>query len=175
VNSASLVFIPESRVGRAIFAGGCFWGIEHYFREVPGVIAVTSGYTGGHTEHPTYEEVCTGRTGHAEAVEVLYDKDRVTYEALARRFFEIHDPTQKNRQGPDVGTQYRSAVFTLDEDQRRTAEDLIAKLQAKGYAVATEVTAAGTFWPAEAYHQDYLRKHPERQACQVRVRRFDEP
>jgi len=175
VNSASLVFIPQSRLGRALFAGGCFWGVEHYFGQVPGVLAVTSGYTGGQTDRPTYEQVSTGTTGHAEAVEALFDRDRVTYEALAHLFFEIHDPTQVNRQGPDVGTQYRSAVFTLDEDQKRTAEDLIGRLRAKGYAVATQVEPAGKFWPAEAYHQDYLRKHPGHPICQTRVPRFDAP
>jgi len=178
VNSASLVFLPEAEqrpVGRAFFAGGCFWGVEYAFRQASGVLAVTSGYTGGHTEHPTYEQVCTGRTGHAEAVEVRFDPKRVTYEQLARLFFEIHDPTEVNRQGPDVGTQYRSAVFYLDEEQKRTAEALVAQLRANGYAVATATGPATTFWPAESYHQDYLRKHPERPVCHARVPRFDRP
>ena len=177
VNSTSLVFIPEAdrAIGRALFAGGCFWGIEHAFQQAPGVLAVTSGYTGGRTENPTYEEVCTGRTGHAEAVEVRFDPKRITYEDLARLFFEIHDPTEVNRQGPDVGTQYRSAVFYLDEEQRRTAETLVAELKANGYAVATEIAPATTFWPAEAYHQDYFEKHPERAVCHTPVPRFDEP
>ncbi|MCX5670012.1 MAG: bifunctional methionine sulfoxide reductase B/A protein, partial [Planctomycetota bacterium] len=124
VNSASLVFIPESKwpLQRAIFAGGCFWGVEHAFRQVGGVLAVTSGYTGGKVQTPSYEQVSTGTTGHAEAVEIVFDPARVSYEQLARLFFEIHDPTQVNRQGPDVGSQYRSAVFYVGEDQKRVAE-----------------------------------------------------
>jgi len=175
VNSASLVFIPESEwpLERALFAGGCFWGVEHYFRQVDGVLAVTSGYTGGRTAKPTYDQVCTGTTGHAEAVEVVFDPARVSYERLARLFFEIHDPTQVNRQGPDVGSQYRSAVFYIGERQKQAAENLIALLRAKGYEVATEVVPAATFWRAEQYHQDYLRKHPDRPSCHTRVPRFD--
>ena len=177
VNSASLVFIPQNQwpLERALLAGGCFWGVEHYLGQAPGILSVRSGYTGGHTEKPTYEEVCSGKTGHAEAVEVIFDPKRITYEQLAKLFFEIHDPTQVNRQGPDVGTQYRSAVFYLSDEQKRTAEALIEQLRAKGYKVATEVVPAGTFWPAEEYHQDYLRKHPERTSCPVRVPRFDTP
>jgi peptide methionine sulfoxide reductase msrA/msrB len=175
VNSASLVFVPEDKwpLQRAIFAGGCFWGVEHYFREVKGVLAVTSGYTGGTVAKPTYEQVCSGKTGHAEAVEVLFDPRRVTYEDLAHLLFETHDPTQVNRQGPDVGLQYRSAVFYTSQEQREIAEKLIALLKAKGYKVATQVVPASTFWPAEAYHQDYFTKHPERNTCHSRVPRFD--
>ena len=174
VNSASLEFVPEDRwpLAKALFAGGCFWGVDHYFRQEPGVLGVTSGYAGGKVDKPTYEQVCTGTTGHAETVEVVFDPKRVSYEKIARLFFEIHDPTEVNRQGPDVGTQYRSAVFTLGEEQKRTAEKLIALLRAKGCKVATEVMPAATFWPAEEYHQDYLGKHPQR-ACQARVMRFD--
>ncbi len=174
VNSASLVFVLQSQrpTERAIFAGGCFWGVEHYFKQAPGVLAVTSGYTGGTVDKPTYEQVCTGKTGHAEAVEVLFDPRKTSYEDLARLFFEIHDPTQRNRQGPDVGTQYRSAVFYLDDEQKRTAEKLIALLRQRGYDVATQVAPASTFWPAEEYHQDYLTKHPDRPDCHIRVPRF---
>jgi peptide methionine sulfoxide reductase msrA/msrB len=174
VNSASLVFIPQADLGleKAIFAGGCFWGVEHQFRQVKGVRSVTSGFTGGKTEKPTYEQVCTGTTGHAEAVEILFDPKQVTYEDLARMFFEIHDPTEINGQGPDVGSQYRSAVFYLNDEQKRIAEKLIGLLQAKGYKVVTEVTPASTFWPAEAYHQEYFTKHPERNNCHARVSRF---
>ena len=174
VNSASLTFIPASQrpIGRAIFAGGCFWGVEHQFKSTPGVLAVRSGYTGGHTPKPTYEQVCTGGTGHAEAVEVLFDPARVSYEQLARLFFEIHDPTQHNRQGPDVGTQYRSAVFYVDGQQKRIAENLISLLVAKGYDVVTEIVPASIFWPAEEMHQDYLAKHPGRPTCNIRVPRF---
>ena len=174
VNSVSLVFVPEEKwpLQRAIFAGGCFWGVEHQFRQVPGVLAVRSGYTGGSVEKPSYQQVCTGKTGHAEAVEILFDPSKVTYEQLARLFFEIHDPTQKNRQGPDVGTQYRSAVFYAGQEQKKTAEQLISLLRGRGYDVMTEVVPAPTFWPAEEYHQDYLAKHPERPSCHVRVDRF---
>jgi peptide methionine sulfoxide reductase msrA/msrB len=174
VNSASLVFISEDgrTLEKAIFAGGCFWGVEHQFRQVKGVRWVTSGFTGGKTEKPTYEQVCTGRTGHAEAVEIVFDPKQVTYEELARMFFEMHDSTESNRQGPDVGTQYRSAVFYLSDEQRRIAEKLISLLRAKGYKVVTEVTPASTFWPAEAYHQEYFTKHPERNSCHARVLRF---
>ena len=174
VNSASLVFMPASQypLGRAVFAGGCFWGVEHYFRQAPGVLAVRSGYTGGTVDMPTYEQVCTGKTGHAEAVEVIFDPKRTSYEALARLFFEIHDPTTVDRQGPDVGAQYRSAIFYVNEDQKRTAEKLIGLLRQRGYKVATQVVPASTFWPAEEYHQDYLAKHPDRVDCHVRVERF---
>jgi peptide methionine sulfoxide reductase msrA/msrB len=174
INSASLMFIPASQrpIGRAVFAGGCFWGVEHQFEGVPGVLAARSGYTGGGTRKPTYEQVCTGATGHAEAVEVLFDPARVSYEQLARLFFEIHDPTQRNRQGPDVGTQYRSAVFYVDDQQKRIAEGLVSLLRDKGYDVMTEILPASTFWPAEEMHQDYLAKHPNRPTCHIRVPRF---
>jgi len=177
VNSVSLRFIPESRwpLERAVFAGGCFWGVEHYFRQAPGVLGVAAGYTGGRIKKPTYDQVCTGTTGHAEAVEVIYDPRRTTYEALARLFFEIHDPTQRNRQGPDVGSQYRSAVFYLDEAQKRTADRLIAQLKERGYDVATEVAPASAFWPAEPYHQDYLSRYPDRPDCHIRTPRFGPP
>ncbi|MEW6355110.1 MAG: bifunctional methionine sulfoxide reductase B/A protein [Planctomycetota bacterium] len=172
VNSISMNFVPAERVGRAIFAGGCFWGVEHLLQQQPGVLSVTSGYIGGKTENPTYKEVCAHTTGHAEAVEVLYDKDKVDYETLARLFFEIHDPTQVNRQGPDIGDQYRSAVFYVDEEQKKTAEKLIAILKEKGLDVATEVVPATRFWPAEDYHQDYYRKTGKQPYCHVRTKRF---
>ena len=177
VNSASLVFHPSGPAAaqQAIFAGGCFWGVEHLLSQVPGVIDAVSGYTGGEVPNPSYEQVCTGSTGHAEAVRVTFDPDRVSYEQLTRLFFEIHDPTQLDRQGPDVGSQYRSAVFYLDEKQRRTAEKLIVELRANGYEVVTQLTAAAEFYPAEDYHQDYLAKHPSRPSCHRRTARFDEP
>ena len=176
VNSVSMVFVPAAQAtpGRAIFAGGCFWGVEHHFQQIDGVESVVSGYIGGDVDSPSYEEVCRGRTGHAEAVEVRFDPSRVTYEQLARAFFEIHDPTQVDRQGPDVGTQYRSAVFYLDDAQKAWAEALIAELTELGYDVATKVVPAGTFWAAEDYHQDYIEKHPDRY-CHARVARFDTP
>jgi peptide methionine sulfoxide reductase msrA/msrB len=188
VNSVSLAFIAEkdrpsdppmvkggARVERAIFAGGCFWGVEHHFTHLPGVLSARSGYIGGSTTEPTYPQVCTGKTGHAEAVEVTYDPAKVTYEQLARLFFEIHDPTEVNRQGPDAGTQYRSAVFYLNDAQKQTVEKLMAELRQKGYRVATQVVPAGTFWPAEEYHQKYIDKHPERVSCHIPVKRFELP
>lgn len=152
---------------RAIFASGCFWGTEYHLKRARGVLRTTSGYIGGHVERPTYRQVCTGATGHAEAVEVVYDPSVTDFETLARLFFETHDPTQVDRQGPDIGTQYRSGIFYVDEDQRRIAEDLVGRLVAKGYDVATEITPATTFWPAEAYHQDYYTQTGRLPYCHV--------
>jgi peptide methionine sulfoxide reductase msrA/msrB len=176
VNSASLTFLPEANwpLQKAVFAGGCFWGVDHYFRAAPGVLAVRSGYTGGKVDHPTYKQVCSGATGHAEAVEVLFDPAKTSYETLARLFFEIHDPAQLNRQGPDVGLQYRSAIFYRGDEQKKTAERLIALLRQRGYKVVTELVPAATFWPAEDYHQDYIAKHPD-WPCHEKVSRFGPP
>jgi peptide-methionine (S)-S-oxide reductase len=146
----------------ATFAGGCFWGVEDAFRRIPGVLATRVGYAGGHTENPTYRQVCGHTTGHAEAVEVLFDPSRVTYEELLTAFFrDVHDPTQRNRQGPDVGTQYRSAVFVRDAAQRETAERVRASIEASGAyrrPIATEIVEAPPFWEAEDYHQQYFEK-----------------
>lgn len=146
----------------AIFAAGCFWGVEKVFLDVPGVIDAESGYTGGHTENPTYEQTCSGNTGHAEAVRVTYDADAVSYETLVRRFFEIHNPTEVNRQGPDAGSQYRSAIFYLDEGQKGIAQSTVKELTPKYYprTIATEIVLAATFYRAEEYHQRYFEKHP---------------
>jgi peptide methionine sulfoxide reductase msrA/msrB len=171
-NSVSLDFVAESDQQSAIFAGGCFWGVEHHLAKVPGVLSTTVGYVGGKTKTPTYREVCTKTTGHAEAVEVRFDASKVSYETLARLFFEIHDPTQVNRQGPDVGNQYRSAVFYTDEKQRETTEKLIGLLEAKGLDVATQVVKAARFWPAEDYHQDYYVKTGKQPYCHTRTKRF---
>ncbi len=159
----------------AIFAGGCFWGVEHFFDKAPGVASATSGYTGGSTKNPTYEDVCTGKTGHAEAVKVVYDSAQTSYETLARLFFEIHDPTTVNRQGPDEGTQYRSAIFYMNDQQKQIAEKLIEQLRDKGYKVVTQVEKASTFYPAEEYHQGYLVKHPGRPDCHAYTPRFEIP
>lgn len=140
---------------RAIFASGCFWGTEYYFQQAKGVTATTVGYTGGHTENATYSDVCSGTTGHAEAVEVIFNPSQTSYEELAKLFFETHNPGQKNRQGPDIGTQYRSAIFYLNEEQKQIAEMLIQTLKDKGNEVVTEVTEAGSFWRAEDKHQQY--------------------
>ena len=160
VNSVSMDFEPaqKQQIARAIFASGCFWGTEYYFQRAPGVISTTVGYTGGHVENPTYKQVCTDTTGHAEAVEVLYDPSITSYEQLAKLFFETHDFTQLNRQGPDIGKQYRSAVFYLDKEQKETATQLIRMLNQKGYDVKTQIVPADKFWPAEQYHQDYYEK-----------------
>jgi peptide-methionine (S)-S-oxide reductase len=146
-------------MAKGMFGAGCFWGVESAFRRLKGVTNVTVGYSGGTAEEPTYEQVCSGTTGHAEVVLVEYDEARVAYDDLLGLFFEIHDPTQLNRQGPDVGTQYRSAVFTFDDDQKAAAQ---AKKDALGETarrpVATEIAPAATFWPAEDYHQQYEEK-----------------
>jgi len=148
---------------QAIFAAGCFWGVEAYFRRVPGVIAAASGYCGGTTGNPTYEQVCDGRTGHAESVLVEFDPAVVSYERLLYHFWKIHNPTQLNRQANDVGPQYRSAIFANSPAQRAAAERLKEELANSGKyhkPIVTEISPAGAFWPAEDYHQDYLGKHP---------------
>jgi len=176
VNSISLSFDPADKPApvteKAIFAGGCFWGVEYHLKKVKGVLSTRVGYTGGTTEHPTYKQVCTGKTGHAEALEVEFDPKLVSYEELAKLFFEVHDPTQYNRQGPDVGNQYRSAVFYENDEQKRIVDSLIAQLEAKGYRVVTEVKKASTFWPAEEYHQDYYEKTGHHPYCHIYQKRF---
>lgn len=172
VNSLSMLFVPAGECAdTAVFAGGCFWGIEDAFRKIPGVCDVISGYTGGTVPNPTYEQVCSGRTGHAEAVQVRFDPESVTFGALARLFFEIHDPTELNRQGPDIGTQYRSAVFYADETQRAVTVSLIQELKTLGWNVVTELTPLTAFYPAEAYHQRFAER-TGRGGCQLRVARF---
>lgn len=157
---------------RAIFASGCFWGTEYYMAQAAGVISTTVGYTGGNVPNPTYKQVCTGETGHAEAIEIVYNPKVTTYEVLAKLFFETHDPTQINRQGPDVGTQYRSEIFYVNEDQKAIAQSLIEQLRAKGYPVATKVTQAAMFWHAEDYHQDYYENNGQLPYCHVYTPRF---
>jgi peptide-methionine (S)-S-oxide reductase len=158
--------VPDG-LARASFAAGCFWGVEDFFRTVDGVVDVVAGYEGGSTAAPNYEEVCTGRTGHAEAVLVTYDPGRVDYAALLEAFFRHHDPTTPNRQGPDVGTQYRSAVFAHDDDQLRQASEALAAYQSRfRRPIVTEVVRATTFWPAEAYHQAFTAR-TGRGSCHV--------
>jgi len=148
-------------IEKATFGAGCFWGVEARFAEMPGVIDTAVGYEGGDLEHPTYKEVCTDRTGHAEVVEVTFDNSRVSYDTLLDAFFAMHDPTQVNRQGPDWGSQYRSVVFAQNEEQMKQANAKIAELNASGAyrkPIATKVEPAQTFWKAEEYHQRYLEK-----------------
>src|SRR5262245_14895731 len=193
INSASLKFIPVEEMDQAgygqylepfvkaglakvpvhetaILAGGCFWGMEEIIRKIPGVIKTTVGYSGGTTANTTYEEVCTGGTGHAEAVQVEFDSARLSYENLLDYFFRLHDPTTLNRQHNDVGPQYRSAIFCTSETQKQTAERVKAKWEKSGKfsrPITTEITAAGKFYPAEEYHQKYLVKHPGGYTCHV--------
>lgn len=175
VNSISLVFVPEKFLpltDTALFAGGCFWGVDYYMHKAPGVLSVVAGYTGGHVENPSYEQVCSGKSGHYEAVEVVFDPLQISFEKLARLFFEIHDPTQWNHQGPDWGPQYRSAVFYRNGEQKAVTEKLIEILKENGYNVVTEVKAAGTFWKAETYHQDYYDRKGSTPYCHGYTKRF---
>ncbi len=157
---------------RAIFASGCFWGTEFYFQNEEGVIETNVGYTGGHKEYATYHDVCSGTTGHAEAVEVIFDPSKTSYEELAKLFFETHNPGQKNRQGPDIGSQYRSAVFYVDDHQKQIAEKLVQILKDKGHQVVTEITKAGTFWKAEDKHQQYYTKGGGNPYCHRYTKKF---
>jgi peptide-methionine (S)-S-oxide reductase len=157
---------------KATFAGGCFWCTEAVYKEIKGVKEVTSGYIGGKNPNPTYKQVCTGLTGHAEAVEIEYDPDLVPYEKLLEVFFATHDPTTLNRQGADAGTQYRSGVFYHDDEQKQIAEKVIDRLDAAKVfpqRIVTEVTEASTFYPAEDYHQDYFENNPFQPYCQAAV------
>lgn len=172
VNSISLNFTPAAKTDTAIFAGGCFWGVEYLMQPQKGVISVESGYIGGDTQNPTYNDVCSGATGHAEAVRVVYNPNEVDYETLAKLFFEIHDPTQVNMQGPDIGTQYRSELFFNTETEELIAKKLITELKDNGYNVATKVTKASTFYPAELYHQDYYNRKGTLPYCHKWVKRF---
>ena len=153
---------------KATFAAGCFWAVEYRFGKQPGVLRTSAGYEGGFLESPTYQQVCTDRTGHAEVVELEFDPAATSYEALLRFFFDMHDPTTKNRQGVDVGTQYRSAVFFHSPEQQATAQRVREELNASrfGGRIVTEIVAAGTFWRAEEYHQRYNEKHPQ-MACAI--------
>lgn len=144
----------------AIFAAGCFWGVQFYFDQVPGVVETEAGYTGGHTENPSYEQVCSHTTGHAEAVRIKFNSTKISYETLLKHFFRLHDPTQLNRQGLDVGDNYRSAIFYLNEAQKEAAEKIVRRLNKSefGGKIATKLEPASRFWSAEAYHQKYTQK-----------------
>ena len=162
----------NQKLDSAIFAGGCFWGVEHLMQQQNGVISVVSGYIGGTVENPTYKEVCTGTTGHAEAVKITFDSSKVDYRTLAKLFFEIHDPTQRDGQGPDLGHQYRSAVFYNSAEQKKITEELISELRGKGYDVVTEVAPASEFYEAEDYHQDYYVITGKAPYCHAYTKRF---
>lgn len=158
---------------KAIFSAGCFWGVQYYFDQVPGVIETKVGYTGGHTEDPTYEDVCTHTTGHAEAVELEFDPQQVTYETLVRQFFRMHDPTQLNRQGPDVGDQYRSAIFCTTGEQKVIAEQICDEIQAKTDGlIVTQIVKAAAFYPAEEYHQKFTER-TGRGMCHIPYKALD--
>lgn len=152
----------------AILAGGCFWGMQDLIRKLPGVVATRVGYTGGHTSNPVYKDVKTGRTNHAESIRIEYDPAKTSYRALLEFFFQIHDPSTIDRQGNDVGSQYRSAIFFLNQSQKQQAEEIIAEINASGVwpaKVATRLEPAGAFYDAEEAHQDYLEKYPEGYTC----------
>ena len=178
VNSISLNFIAEDdlekmeKTDTAIFASGCFWGTEYFFEQAEGVISTQVGYIGGHKDNPTYKEVCAHTTGHAEAVRVVFDPSKTDYETLCKLFFETHDPTQVNRQGPDIGDQYRTEIFYLNDEQKEIAEKLIAQLEADGLKVATRVTKATRFWEGEDYHEHYYTSKGGTPYCHVYTKRF---
>lgn len=175
VNSISLSFITVNdmiKTDTAIFAGGCFWGVEYYMQKEPGVISTTVGYTGGTKKNPAYEEVCAHATGHVEAIEIVFDPGKTSYEKIARLFFEIHDPTQANGQGPDIGEQYLSEIFYRTEEQKEIAEKLISILKNNGFKVVTRLRKATEFWKAENYHQDYYDHKGTLPYCHGYTKRF---
>ncbi len=181
VNSISLDFKPlieikgldaTPKTETAYFASGCFWGTEYHFENKEGVISTEVGYMGGQVKNPSYREVCTGRTGHAETLKVVFNPSKVSYEDLAKIYFETHDPGQLNRQGPDIGTQYRSAVFYTSEAQKETTEKLINILKEKGYKVVTELVDADVFYAAEDYHQNYYTKKGGSPYCHIYQKKF---
>lgn len=174
VNSISLEFNKEKdeQLDSAIFAAGCFWGVEYHFSKTKGVIQAISGYTGGMTKDPTYDEVCSKNTGHVEAVKVTYNKDEITYENLVKLFFEIHDFEQEGGQGPDIGAQYTSNIFYKNEEQKQIAQKVIDELKAKGYMPVTKLRKAKEFYDAEKEHQDYYKKKRSEPYCHVRRKVF---
>lgn len=177
VNSISLNLvkkpdIKDENLSYAYFAGGCFWGVEYYLQKLDGVKEVISGFMGGHIKNPSYYEVVRSNTGHLEAVEVIYDSNLISYEEIAKTFFEIHDPTQTNGQGPDIGEQYLSAVFVSSEEEKKIVEALIEKLEANGYRVATKILNSSEFYAADESHQDYYDKKGSEPYCHGYVKRF---
>jgi peptide methionine sulfoxide reductase msrA/msrB len=174
VNSVSIDFINNnnSEYKKAYFAAGCFWGVEYHFEKFPGVISAVSGYMGGDVENPTYEQICRKDTGHLEVVEVSYDPSVVSYESLVKLFFEIHDPEQPNGQGPDIGPQYLSAIFTSNKQEREVIQSLAKTLVEKGYSLATKLYEDAIFYKAEDYHQDYYQLRNQQPYCHSYTKRF---
>ena len=169
VNSISMKFIPENKtkMEKAYFASGCFWGTEYHFMKAKGVLETTVGYMGGHTEEPTYREVCDGNTGHVETAEIVYDPTKTSFEGLLKLYYETHDFEQVGGQGPDIGAQYQSVVFYVNDEQKQMVEKYIKILQDKGFSPATELRAAPRFWPAEDYHQEYYDKKDGTPYCHI--------
>jgi peptide methionine sulfoxide reductase msrA/msrB len=177
VNSISLELVKKEHDAKnglsyAYFAGGCFWGVEYYLEKLKGVKEVISGFMGGHTNNPTYHDVVYSNTGHLEAVEVVYDKSEISYEEIAKVFFEIHDPTQANGQGPDIGEQYLSGVFVSSEEEKKIILGLISKLETNGYKIATKIFYKKEFYKAEEYHQNYYEKKGSKPYCHGYTKRF---
>ncbi|MCD6048221.1 MAG: msrA3 [Gammaproteobacteria bacterium] len=175
VNSLSLDFVGDLEVKdteEAILAAGCFWGVEYLFKQLPGVLKTEVGYSGGDRQDPSYEEICTKQTGHFEVVRIVYDPTKINYESIIKYFFEIHDPTQTNGQGPDYGEQYLSRIFYFNAEQKKTAEKVMQILRDKGYELATELLPVNIFWSAEEYHQDYYAKTEKQPYCHHYVKRF---
>jgi peptide methionine sulfoxide reductase msrA/msrB len=177
VNSISLKLtkkpeITDDKLSKAYFAGGCFWGVEYYLEKLDGVKEVSSGFMGGHVKNPSYYEVVHSNTGHLEAVEVVYDKSKISYKQIAKTFFEIHDPTQTNGQGPDIGEQYLSAVFVNNDDEKNTVRELIAQLNENGYDVATKIFDKKEFYKADESHQNYYDKKGSKPYCHGYTKRF---
>ncbi len=178
VNSISLNFqksVPKPTIAKAYFAGGCFWGVEHYLEKLKGVKSATSGFMGGTMVNPTYRDVSTKDTGHIETVEVVYEPSKISYMNLAKAFFEIHDPTQKNRQGPDMGEQYQSAVFVTNDNERKIITSLLKQLKSNGYPPVTKILKADKFYKADEYHQNYHAKKRSTPYCHGYVKRFEKP
>ena len=169
----SVLYAQDKTLKKAYFAGGCFWGVEYYMEKLPGVDDVVSGFMGGYLANPSYWDVVFKKTGHIETVEVTYDPKKISYETLARNFFEIHDFTQTDGQGADIGEQYLSVLFYSDAEEKAVAEKLVAVLTKKGYRVATTIRKAGTFHKAEGYHQDYYERHGKLPYCHSHKKIFD--
>jgi peptide methionine sulfoxide reductase msrA/msrB len=175
VNSVSLRFVADNvaRTKEALFASGCFWGTEYFLARIPGVIKTSVGYAGGHLENPDYETVCTGSTGHVECVQVIYEPQKVSYETLCKLFFETHNFSQTDGQGPDIGSQYLSRIFCEDSEEESIARAVVTKLKDMGYDVATEIVGTAKFWPAEDYHQNYYERQGKTPYCHVYRNIFD--